>query len=106
MSEFESAVVSHLRSTGVGDAHLSDLAAKAAAVNAAGLKGINVLTKGIPFPDWVKISGIADKHAVEGLLGKILAGQIKGVGGIHVFPYGIPKPDLFNVEVTLGNAHR
>lgn len=105
MSEFEKSVISHLRLHGVGDAHLSDLASKAASINSAGLSGINVQTRGTPVPDWVKISGIGDRHAVEGLIARILTGQIHGVGGIHVFPYGIPKPNVFNIEVTLGNSH-
>ena len=101
MSNFEQAVIQRLKSSGLSREHLSELASAAAQINTAGLKASRILTKGIPVPDWVRVSGVADRAS----LAKIFESAIdktKGLGGVHVFPYGIPKPDLFHVEIDIG----
>jgi hypothetical protein len=101
MPGFEKAVMDHLTSSGVDKARLGTLSAAAAQVNASGLKGVRILTKGIPIPDWIRISGTADKAAVNKLLTEVIA-NTKQLGGIHVFPYGIPFPDIYRVELDIG----
>lgn len=101
MSDFEKAIIAHLKSANIDKAQLGDLSSVAAKVNSAGLKGLRVFTKGIPAPDTVHISGIGDKVAITKLLAELL-GQHSGLGGIHVFPYGIPFPDIFRLDVNVG----
>jgi hypothetical protein len=101
MSDFEDAVMSHLSATSVDKTRLSGLTAAAARVNAAGLKGVRILTRGIPIPDWIRISGTTDKANVQKLMVDVLT-NTKGLGGIHVFPYGIPFPDIYRVELDIG----
>ncbi len=101
MADFEKSVIEHLKSSGLDKARLGELAASAAQINASGLKNARIFTRGIPIPDWIRISGLADKTAAAKLLAEILV-QTKGLGGIHVFPYGIPKPDIFHVNIDIG----
>lgn len=101
MSDFEKAVMNHLSSTGLDKTRLSGLAAAAAQVNTAGLKGLRILTKGTPVPDWIRVSGTADKATVSKLMVDALT-NTRGLGGIHVFPYGIPFPDIYRVELDIG----
>lgn len=101
MSNFEASVIDHLKSSGMSREHLSELASAAAQINAAGLKSSRILTKGIPVPDWVRVSGIADRNDISKLLESIFT-KTKSLGGVRVFPYGIPYPELFHVDVDIG----
>lgn len=101
MSDFEKAVMTHLSASVTDKARLSSLTAAAARVNSAGLKGVRILTKGIPIPDWIRITGTIDKANVSKLMTDVLT-NTNGLGGIHVFPYGIPFPDIYRVELDIG----
>jgi hypothetical protein len=95
------AVLAHLKSGGVSGDRLKDWSAAAARITAAGLKGMRVQSKGIPVPDWVRVSGMADKATVAKLLGEVLD-QTPHLGGVVIFPYGIPYPDLYHVNFDIG----
>lgn len=95
------AVLSHLKSGGLTGDRLKEFSAVAAQINAAGLKGLRVQTKGIPIPDWIKVSGIGDKAAIGKLLSDILD-KTPHIGGVVIFPYGIPFPDLYRVDLDIG----
>ncbi len=103
MSDFEHAVMAQLKSSGQETARMRELVAAAAKINTAGLKGTRILTKGIPVPDWLRVSGIGDKAAITKLIDEVV-GKTPHLGGVIVFPYGIPFPDIYHVDIDLGNV--
>lgn len=103
MDKFEKSVMAQLKGRGLHDAQITEIAKTAALINASDLRGLRIFTKGIPIPDWIRISGIADRAAVKDLLENVLTGRLGEIGGISVFPYGIPNIETFKVDVTLGH---
>lgn len=101
MAKIDDFVKEQLKSGGFNKEQIAELSAAASKVHAAGLKGVRVLTKGIPVPDWVRVAGVADKATVAKLVNEILATQ-RGIGGLRLFPYGIPLPDIYQVEIDIG----
>ena len=101
MAGFEDSIMSHLKAGGLAKDHLSSLTAAAAQINASGIKGMSILTKGTPVPDWIRMSGIADKAAISKLVSDVL-GKQQQIGNIQIFPYGIPFPDIYRVEIDIG----
>lgn len=96
-------IIASLKSGSLDSGNLKALAASAARLSAAGLKGVRVHTRGIPVPDGIRISGMADGGTLRKILAELLE-KTPHLGGIAIFPYGIPWPEIYRVDFNLGHG--
>ena len=97
----EEALMRELRFGGIDKDNLKELVGIVAGIHKGGLKRIKVFTKGIPYPDGLRVSGIIEAGEASRFVGEILL-RTPRLGWFGAFPYGIPWPDFVRVNIDLG----
>lgn len=97
----EEALLRELRFGGIDKDNLKELVGIVAGIHKAGLKKFKVFPKGIPVPDGLLVSGVADSAEVNRILGEIFT-KTPRLTAVYAFPYGIPWPEIFRVNIDIG----